>query len=365
MDPLAEPIRAFERARRFGSLDGLRAFAIAEVVTHHAGFDGPLARDSIGVTVFFAISGFAITTVLLRELARTGTIDLRDFYVRRVLRTWPLYFAVLALYVLLVWTVESDVSAKRAFGSNLPYYLTFTANWFVAPGTRVIFYFAWSLALQEQFYAVAPGIVRMLRTRWAAAVAVGALIVWETAVWAEGAGLVRIGPHLRLFAESCGAIVLGCLAARALHSRKGIRGAYWIAGRSWSGVAALALLGTSLALGGSAPTLLKSVAITWLIASVVIRPDHTLRPLLEQRFVRWVGTVSYGIYLTHMLAVNAARHVASPTASPWLLAALAMPLSVALAGLTRRFFEQRFLALRDRFSGKESASPTATSVPLA
>uniref|UniRef100_UPI0025BF7B9B acyltransferase family protein n=1 Tax=Hydrogenophaga sp. TaxID=1904254 RepID=UPI0025BF7B9B len=137
----------FLALRRFDSLDGLRALAVIAVVWQHTAgkaFSGtPLATiGGEGVTLFFAISGFLITTLLLRERDRRGTIDLRAFYVRRTLRIFPIYYLTLLTYVVLVWTFERDSEAGQEFFSNLPYFFTYTSNWFVELKERTIFYFA-------------------------------------------------------------------------------------------------------------------------------------------------------------------------------------------------------------------------------
>ena len=103
---------AYLARRYFGELDGLRALAIAMVVWNHSSSGAYRFGWGIGVKLFFTISGFLITTLLLRERDRTGTISLHDFYVRRVLRIFPLYFAVLGLYVVLVWFAERDPPAR-------------------------------------------------------------------------------------------------------------------------------------------------------------------------------------------------------------------------------------------------------------
>src|SRR5204863_5681683 len=85
---------------------------------------------------------------------------LRKFYLRRALRIFPLYYAVLALYVAMVVYVERGSRAGVEFMHNLPFFATYTSNWFVTLGAdRTIFYFAWSLATEEQFYLVWPWIV--------------------------------------------------------------------------------------------------------------------------------------------------------------------------------------------------------------
>src|SRR5688572_19697502 len=94
---------------------------------------GILARGQTGVYLFFAISGFLITSLLIRERRTTGTISMRGFYLRRTLRILPLYYAVLLTYVIAVPILEHGPDGAEFF-ANLPYFLTYTSNWFVTLG---------------------------------------------------------------------------------------------------------------------------------------------------------------------------------------------------------------------------------------
>src|SRR4051812_45786402 len=145
----------FLSQKRFGSLDGLRAACIVTIVWTHTApswVNATLAHiGSQGVTLFFAISGFLITTLLLRERTRNAGIDIRSFYVRRVLRIFPLYYTVLAIYVSVVTVMERHTAAGDAFFGHLIYFATCTSNLFVPLEGRVIFYFAWSVAAEAQF----------------------------------------------------------------------------------------------------------------------------------------------------------------------------------------------------------------------
>src|ERR1700677_927543 len=115
----------FRSARFFGSLDGLRALSIVAVIWLHPWYETPyyprlqatpvLRQGFYGVQVFFVVSGFLITTLLLREMERYGKISLRDFYIRKALRIWPLYYAVLGIYVVNALVFERARSAPRAF----------------------------------------------------------------------------------------------------------------------------------------------------------------------------------------------------------------------------------------------------------
>ena len=158
-----EGYEAFTATAWFSGLDGLRAFSVVAVLWYHLAGEHDLAllnHGNQGVQLFFAISGFLVTTLLLRERRRTGTISLRSFYLRRTLRIFPLYYAVLATYALLVFATLRGTPKGAEFWQHLPAFATYTSNWFVSAdagtGHGVTFYFAWSLATEEQFYLVWP-----------------------------------------------------------------------------------------------------------------------------------------------------------------------------------------------------------------
>src|SRR5215831_9494644 len=112
----------FIQGKYFGALDGLRCLSIIGVIWHRTGPHGNhglLSRGYLGVDLFFTISGFLITTLLLREQREEGRISLRNFYIRRTLRIFPLYYTVLALYVFLVWRFERNTPAGVQFFHNL------------------------------------------------------------------------------------------------------------------------------------------------------------------------------------------------------------------------------------------------------
>ena len=148
----------FSKRRYFSGLDGLRAISVVAVIWCHV--SGPhefnlLNQGNKGVDLFFAISGFLVTTLLLREYRARGSISLTSFYVRRSLRIFPLYYAVLLLYCVLVFATMRGTTKASEFWDNLPAFLTYTSNWFVtlngAGSHGTTFYFAWSLATEEQF----------------------------------------------------------------------------------------------------------------------------------------------------------------------------------------------------------------------
>ena len=342
---------AFRARTYFSQMDGLRTLAMALVVWNHAGSGAVQFGAGLGVKLFFVISGFLIITLLLRERDKHGSISLKGFHVRRSLRILPLYFAVLGLYTLLVALMERGTPEGAEFFHNLPAYLTFTANWFVdyAGGVRVIFFFAWSLSAQEQFYLVWPSIVRLSRG-WAFPVALMSvvLVVGLSAEWGVQSG--RLDDSLllvRLLARQPTAIGAGLLAAYLLHDEKGFAVARPLVGSRWS-----VLLGAGLmllqAFQPSTPDVIPVLGATILVTSCAVRPDNVLTPLLDLRLMRHVGTVSLGIYLMHLLALNVARRLL-PGSSHLAHFLVGFPLSALAATVSYRWFEQPVMRLRRYF----------------
>lgn len=347
------PFSAYRAARRFGALDGLRAFAAAAVVWHHTINDttGYFGRG-VGVTTFFVVSGFLITRLLLREQERNGTIALAGFWIRRALRIFPLYFAVLGVYVLLVASLERGTSAGAAFWQSLPSYLTFTTNWFVQrnPGERVIFYFAWSLAVQEQFYLIWPVLLRRVRRRFVILVPLAFLLASDVAGWLRSAGALHDGLGYRILASVDTPIFFGVVAAILLENRTSFACVHRVAGRRWSLPLAIVFVLLPRWIAGL-PQDFFALSITYLVVSCVLAPSAAAR-LVDNPVARHVGNVSYGIYLLHMLVLNTVRHALGQ--GPLISFAVAFPLVVLAATASHRWVEQPFLRLRERLFARDA-----------
>jgi peptidoglycan/LPS O-acetylase OafA/YrhL len=338
----------------FSCLDGLRCLAILAVVWHHAGVhpDGINLTQSghLGVDLFFAISGFLITTLLLRERDKWGRISIRDFYIRRTLRIFPLYYAVIVLYVIAVWALEKSPSVRSEFFANLPYFLTYTSNWFIKLDGRVIFYFAWSLATEEQFYLLWPTIERLLRG-WRA---VGLIIILLLArlliqhFIASGA-LLKEQLAVVIFLSIHPAILGGVVMAHLLHDQRTFDTISVVIGARWASLAILAALMSSI-------EFLLREEIVWalmvlLVGSVAIRESNGLGPLLRWRPVAHIGLVSYGMYLMHMLCYNAVKRMllAAGFDHAWLLFPATVIAATLAATLSYRYYESWFLRIKHRF----------------
>jgi peptidoglycan/LPS O-acetylase OafA/YrhL len=355
---VAQRFRDFKCRKHFGSLDGLRAISILGVVWHHAarGSDLPWALEgAMGVPLFFAISGFLITTLLLRERDRTGDISLGAFYARRSLRIFPLYYTVLLVYVAVVALLEKNVDDKAAFFSNLKFFATYTSNWFVKlDGDRVIFYFAWSLATEEQFYLVWPSVERFLGKRLTHApvlVALGLVTLWSLARF----GVLPVDGFARtLLLSIAPAICMGVVLAHVMHDERGYAVVARLVGWRLSSLLLLVAMLASLAMNAE---LVSFFVMTLLVASCVVREDHGLERVLRAWPMQSVGQVSYGIYLMHMLVVNVVERGLKkltflPASFP--LPVVVFPLAFAavwiVAVVSFHTYEARFLKLKARFS---------------
>ena len=347
---------AFRGRRVFGNLDGLRAVAILAVIWHHSLAGRPTGHRLLdggfhGVELFFVISGFLITTLLLREREARGRIHLGRFYARRTLRIFPLYYAMLGLQVLIFALVPGEEAARRAFFGNLPLHLTYTSNWAV---NKDPFAFSWSLACEEQFYLVWPAFLVLLRPRLAAA-AMGLFLltrhgidlgeshgVFDREVFAVAA-ILKVPPTLGL----------GVLGAFLLHHPRGFAVGRRLLGWRGADLAAVGLL----ALAIHRPELASlpgaiDLALALVVLSFVVREKALLGPLLRFRAVAWIGKVSYGTYLMHVLVIGALHRIAydamPPGSASRFVAAAA--LTTAAASLSFRTFEAFFLRFKSRFA---------------
>lgn len=349
----------------FGSLNGLRCLSILGVIGYHAHspnlfLNRVFSRGYLGVQLFFAISGFLITTLLLREKQAHGDISLKAFFIRRALRIFPLYYTVLFLYFFIVFFMEKDPIYAGQFWHNLPYYLSYTSNWFVdLAAPRVIFYFAWSLATEEQFYLVWSLVFRFFQKRWAIAAAGLAIIVSQTVqlgFLAEATHVVSDSNSflLKVIQSVSLPILLGVMLAFILDSRTG-----YLVMRSifqklnavvWFMI--LAFLAYIPAHITPFSVFLISFAMVGLVGSCVYCENHPLHSILGNKVVSHVGMVSYGMYLMHMLCLNAVRIFISgfpQWSHEWLEFPLCVVVTVAVASFSYRYYESIFLRWKEKF----------------
>lgn len=355
----------FRSRRYFGGFDGLRAVGVVAVVWFHVSGPHALAilnQGNKGVDLFFAVSGFLITSLLLREYSANGGLDIRAFYLRRTLRIFPLYYLVLGLYCVLVIAIEPGTQRAAQFWSNLPAFLTYTSNWFVGlddSAQGVIFYFAWSLATEEQFYLFWPALLMLLywltRRLWTAAIA--ALLLLGMKVLATD-GDVDASFSLLVLSSLAPAILFGAMFAVLLHEKGSFQLLYPVLGRK--PMPALALLVLLACLQFQADRLVTCFVIAVFVASVALREDGLLHRALTCKPVVFIGSISYGMYLMHMLAANVVRRIVGHTAGIDVFIGTLL-LVIVMAYLSLRYFERPILRFKDRLRG---GAPAAQVPPV-
>ena len=365
--------RQFRDRKIFGSLDGLRAAAILAVVWHHTGGAAasvPLATHGfLGVDLFFVLSGFLIVTLLLREREATGRISLGKFYIRRSLRIFPVYYALLAGIALTLGLLRPDAAWAEPFFAKLPYYLTYTANWLPDATLLAI---AWSLAAEEQFYLVWPPLEKFVRPPVLLGVLAGFLAVNQAvnfqvleAYWP--AWLSQARGELEILQITFTPIALGVLLAHALHHPRTFAALRRVLGSPVAQVAAIAIGLIAASQPGDIsgwPRLVVQLAFVGLLATCVVREDHGLSAVFGRAPLKRLGAVSYGMYLFHMFVAVAAaaafRRLGIDSAGAAFL--VVAGLTYVVAEISFRYYETPWLRLKRRFETGSDAGRLATSV---
>jgi len=347
-----------ESAGWLAQLDGLRGVSILMVLTAHvhAPFWHTL-QGGYGVTVFFVLSGFLITRLLLREERDTGQISMAAFYIRRVFRLFPLYYLVLGVYCVLILLVGLHQDGRAGFLDALPWYLFYLQEIPPFRGhssaiTAVPFFQSWSLGIEEKFYLVWPALAfrAMRKPIPRIALAIGAVLVFSASRF------IDLGRLIYPYAV----ISWGCLFA-LLYETTDMRARLdgWVS--AWR--APLVLL--------SWPLLHFTVARTGLPAPVRVFADlaypvaialvilASLQSSWLSRMFSWsplvvLGRFSYCIYLIHLLVQQAVERVLHrigiPVGNGLLVYLLMLLSSVAGAGVLYYSIEKPFREIGRRIA---------------
>lgn len=356
---------------RIPTLDGWRAVAICAVMVSH----GFLLADSatgraraisyaagqlggLGVALFFAISGYLITTLLLRERAEAGRISLPGFYIRRAFRILPPAYVYLTVLVILGKRLQRGELSSAAF---------FFSNYWADRSWWTQHF--WSLSMEEHFYLLWPATLVLLGVAGAlrgAGVAVGAIILWRP--WS----LVHVHlpfPALQRTDMRLDAFLFAGALAIALHSGGGGGAADTLTRTltsTWFRIAAsLALVAVSAwPLAGSARatgTLLQSALLPPLLVSAVLWPGSLIYRFLESVPARWVGRISYGLYLWQQLFL--VSHSASTLVAAAAVFLPRLAAVFAVAAVSYYFMERRLLTYGRSLSARFTRMPRPLGWP--
>jgi peptidoglycan/LPS O-acetylase OafA/YrhL len=347
------------RRRHLAALDGLRGAAILGVLLFHTGH---LSGGFLGVDLFFALSGYLITDLLLREVTATGTLSLVAFWGRRIRRLFPALSITLAGVSLLVWAVGSPDLVRTTL-SDGPWVQANLVNWHLLAesasywdrfGPTRVFEHLWSIAVEEQFYLVWPVVVMVIARqvggqggrwvdRWVGVVAalISAVSLIEMMALANSVDPTRVytGTDTRAFSLLLGALVATRPVGEALGRVVG----------GWAG-GVLALVAVGIAMvwvlvdgvntwwlftGG---LFLHSLAGALLVGLCVQAPRTVVARVLAWHPVRWLGLISYSVYLWHWPIIV----LLSPQRTGldgWARTTVVGAASIGLAAVSKKFVE--------------------------
>jgi peptidoglycan/LPS O-acetylase OafA/YrhL len=351
------------------ALDGLRAVAIVAVIaTHSVYLWNPLDASRyipggfIGVDLFFALSGFLITSLLLGEINRTGKVGFGGFYRRRALRLFPALYAL--IFVQLIYTVVVGDSLGHDI-KGLLYIIFYVSNWAVVfhktqPfGTQQ----TWSLGVEEQFYVIWPLLlvaITKIRNRTAAivpfVVLIGIALVSRELLWHHGIAwnLIYVQTETRF-----DVLMTGSLMAYLLHT--GWKPGAWARRAGYLAIAFLAYVVAFtyvydgwLFHGGY-----TLIAIAAAFVVLLGLDDHTpVGRVLAWKPVQELGRRAYSLYIWHYLVILAVVR-AWPTGPSLPRLAIGLVLTFGLAELSHRFVEKPFLVIKARLGSDPLTGPHA------
>ena len=348
--------------RYIPAIDGLRGVAVVAVMLYHLGFSW-IPGGFLGVDLFFVISGYVITRLLLDSIARSGGLDLRAFYKARIRRLFPpLVFMILATSIYIgIWAPET----MRRFVSDAPFSLFGAMNWwlvfrdtdyFDSIARPALLQHTWSLGVEAQFYLIWP-LILLLILRYLgknkipgaalsiAAVSGVALLVLSFQVDAASASQIShvyFGTDTHSIGLFLGAALAVSWIPQNLKEDVEKRAQDFIDGIGVFGF--IGMIATFLFIDESDPTLYK---IAFPLAGIfgcaiitsIVHPASRFAPILSSKIAVWIGERSYAIYLWHWVVFQVTRPAVDIEGSAWALTALRVLIVLALADISLRLVE--------------------------
>jgi len=348
--------------RYIPAIDGLRAVAVVAVMLYHLGFTW-IPGGFLGVDLFFVISGYVITRLLLDSIQRSGGLDLRAFYKARIRRLFPplVFMIFVTIIYISIWAPET----MRRFVSDSPFALFGGMNWWLV--FRHTDYFdtisrppllqhTWSLGVEAQFYLIWPLILLLVLRQFGKAKIPGAalfiaaisgiallLVSFEVdAANASQVSHVYFGTDTHSIGLFLGAALAVSWVPQNLQEQVNRRAQDFIDGIGVIGF--VGLLGTFLLVNENDPTLYKlAFPLAGLfgcaILTSIVHPASRFAPMLSSKVAVWIGERSYAIYLWHWVVFQVTRPAVDLEGSPWALYALRILVVFALADISLRLVE--------------------------
>lgn len=380
----------------FPSLNGLRFIAALLVIVHHIeqlkyiyglpnNFSSSFIQiiGELGVILFFVLSGFLITYLLLEEENRTSTIAVKNFYIRRILRIWPLYFFIVAVALFVLPNIPMFILPeydKATIYEDLPskilLYLFFLPN-LVTPLYGVVPYASllWSIGTEEQFYLIWPPVLKIVKKYRIGLMLliVFGYLLFARALFSSRTDFIPFKYELNAFWQSFNitSMAIGGFFALLLHSKHAAlkvlmnKYLFYIV---LAGTAYLIYQGVyfpSLIVNGlKFPYVYKEFYSLWFgIIILNFAANKGIVIHLEQRPLRYLGKISYGLYMYHTIAIVATLQAALwlGALSDALLYPVSLALSILLSGVSYKYFESYFLNFKTNYTKVTSGDEISTA----
>lgn len=380
----------------FPSLNGLRFIAALLVIVHHIeqlkyiyglpnNFSSSFIQiiGELGVILFFVLSGFLITYLLLEEENRTSTIAVKNFYIRRILRIWPLYFFIVAVALFVLPNIPMFILPeydKATIYEDLPskilLYLFFLPN-LVTPLYGVVPYASllWSIGTEEQFYLIWPPVLKIVKKYRIGLMLliVFGYLLFARALFSSRTDFIPFKYELNAFWQSFNitSMAIGGFFALLLHSKhaalKVLMNKYLfyivLAGTAY--LIYQGLYFPSLIVNGlKFPYVYKEFYSLWFgIIILNFAANKGIVIHLEQRPLRYLGKISYGLYMYHTIAIVATLQAALwlGALSDALLYPVSLALSILLSGVSYKYFESYFLNFKTNYTKVTSGDEISTA----
>ena len=354
-----------KNVRHISSIDGLRAIAVTAVVLYHLGISW-IPGGFLGVDLFFVISGYVITRLILDSINQSSALDLRAFYAARLRRIYPgfLFMVVCTILFIGVWAPE----AIKRFLSDLPYALTGTINWllvarhqdyFETIGRPPLLQHTWSLAVELQFYLIWPiillTILKYFGKRNIARIALIIAIISGTALFfvslqldqsnAQQVSHIYFGTDTHSLGLFLGSALAVSWIPQNLSADIEKRAQDVIDGIGVVGL--LGLISTFLFIDETNASLYRLAfplagIFGCLVIISLVHPASRFAPIISTAPFRWVGQRSYGIYIWHWVIFQVTRPSVDLSGQTWALYLARVLLVLALADISLRWVEIPF-----------------------
>ena len=353
-----------EKPIHLTGLNGLRAMAAISVMLSHV-FQQTFGNWGVrgiklpvfggGVILFFVISGFLITFLLLQEVKKNKTVDIKRFYIRRILRIWPLYYGYILIAILLLFFcgLKSDI-----LNINIWFYVFFTANIPLITGNGIwIIAHYWSIGVEEQFYLFWPWLIKISNKRFLFT-ALTVLVVWILLKYGAWIIFTKESMIFKFFSvTSFQSMMFGAIGAILYYNKN--RVFLLLTTNKIIQIIAWMFFVVAWFFEKHIPAVFRNDIIAFFSLILVMEQVGTESKLInmENRFFDFIGKISYGIYVIHPLVIFVLSYFwrkSNLTIHPGfqypIICFLTSVFTIILAYLSYYYYELPFLRFKDKFA---------------